>query len=56
MTVSPTANHARVRQAVEGRGLNARVPIAIGGTVILMHTPCLSLLKHLLKVQGGATK
>ena len=30
--------------------------VAVGETVILMNTPCLSLLKHLMKVQGGAIK
>ena len=30
--------------------------VAVGETVILMAPPCLSLLKHLLKVEGGAIK
>ena len=30
--------------------------LAVGEIVILMTTPCLSLLKRLLKVQGGVIK
>ena len=30
--------------------------VAVGETVILMAPPVLSILKHLIKVQGGATK
>ena len=37
-------------------GCSVRSSLAVGDTVILLTTPSASLLKHLLKVKGGAAE
>ena len=64
MTVSPTATRAaRVSAAscspiaafaAPRSASNAASSLAAGETVILMTPPLLSLLKHLIQVEGGA--
>ena len=68
MTVSPTATLLALRarderqpsvgQANGGRLQRslARRDLAVGENVISLTPPCLSLLKHLIEVQGGAIK
>ena len=51
-TVQAGADEYSQKVAENGPGAT----LAVGETVILLTPPCLSLLKHLIKLQGGVIK